>query len=303
MSYGTSTWNDFIEAYQKRMLVYCRASSNSNPATGSQTRMAFMAYVNNAENPTEVEFQYYRSVNQHSITQQGDQIYVYKLTSSGTWSVTTREASSKVVAGTNMTSSYSNGAITLNTDLSGYATETYVDNAIGDISTSSLFILDPNDYTARTIELEGLKKGIYIWNDFDEVFRFKLNSSYSTTFQVKSIDKMVYILEDITSSTPNNTKIIYVPNEKSSVIHPDYYYHVYAILNTSSSTGVTGINMGYTSYVMANNSIAQTIDGIKTFNSLPVSDNTPTSNTQLVNKQYVDSAIASAITDALGGSY
>ena len=79
MSYGKSTWDDFIEAYQKRMVVYCRASSSSNPATGSQTRMAFMAYVNNSENPTNVEFQYYRSVNQHSITQQGDQVYIYKL--------------------------------------------------------------------------------------------------------------------------------------------------------------------------------------------------------------------------------
>lgn len=42
--------------------------------------MAFMAYVNNETNPTEVEFQYYRSVSSHSDSQQGDQTYVYKLT-------------------------------------------------------------------------------------------------------------------------------------------------------------------------------------------------------------------------------
>jgi hypothetical protein len=77
--------------------------------------MAFMAYVNSETNPTEVEFQYYRSVNAHSASQQGDQVFVYKLTSAsgGTWTVTTREASSKIVAGTNMGSSYSNGVLTL----------------------------------------------------------------------------------------------------------------------------------------------------------------------------------------------
>lgn len=138
LSYGISTWNDFISAYNSNSVVYCRASSNSNPATGSQTRLGFMAYVNNATNPTEVEFQYYRSVSSHTASQQGDQVFVYKLTSGGTWSVTTREASSKVVAGTNMTSSYSNDTLTLSVNLSGYATESYVDNAIESAITDAL---------------------------------------------------------------------------------------------------------------------------------------------------------------------
>jgi hypothetical protein len=56
LSYGSSTWDDFISAYSANKVVYCRASSNSNPASGSQTRLAFMAYVNNASSPTEVEF-------------------------------------------------------------------------------------------------------------------------------------------------------------------------------------------------------------------------------------------------------
>ena len=116
LSYGSSTWQDFIDAYNDHRVVYCRASSNSNPATGSQTRMAFMAYVNNAETPSNVEFQYYRSVSSHSENQQGDQVYIYKLDSSkgGTWTVTVREAYTKILAGTNMTSSYSGGKLTLN---------------------------------------------------------------------------------------------------------------------------------------------------------------------------------------------
>lgn len=112
LSYGTSTWSDFINAFNNHVIVYCRASSNSNPATGAQTRMAFMAYIN-ADPPTEVEFQYYRSVSAHSESQQGDQVFIYKLTSAGSWSVTTREASSKIEAGGGLTSSYSSGTLTI----------------------------------------------------------------------------------------------------------------------------------------------------------------------------------------------
>ena len=112
LSYGTSTYADALAAYQANRIVYCRASSNSNPATGNQSRMAFLAYVNDPTTPTEFEFQYYRSVSSHSDSQQGDQVYVYKLNSSGTWSVTTREAYTKIAVSTGLTSSYSNGVLT-----------------------------------------------------------------------------------------------------------------------------------------------------------------------------------------------
>lgn len=113
LSYGNSTWSDFLAAYNANKVVYARASSNANPASGSQTRLAFMAYVDNAASPTFVEFQYYRSVSSHSVTQQGDQVYVYTLRSSG-WSVITRENYTKIAAGTNMSQSYASGTLTLN---------------------------------------------------------------------------------------------------------------------------------------------------------------------------------------------
>lgn len=113
LAYGKSTWADFIAAYNTNSVVYCRASSNSNPASGAQTRMAFMAYVN-SDPPTNVEFQYYRSVSSHTASQQGDQVYIYKLDKNSGWSVTVREAMSKIAAGSTMTSSYSSGTITLN---------------------------------------------------------------------------------------------------------------------------------------------------------------------------------------------
>lgn len=112
-SYGHSTYAEILAAYQANKVVYCRASSNSNPATGSQTRMAFLAYVNNAETPTTFEFQYYRSVSTHTESQQGDQVYIYTLTSAGTWSVVVRSAFSAVAAGTGLSRSYSSGTVTL----------------------------------------------------------------------------------------------------------------------------------------------------------------------------------------------
>lgn len=115
LSYGSSTWQDFITAYNEQKVVYCRASSQANPASGEQTRLAFMAYVNDADTPTSVEFQYYRSVSTHTESQQGDQVFVYTLTSTGNWSVTTREASAKTSIGSNkeIETAYSNGVITI----------------------------------------------------------------------------------------------------------------------------------------------------------------------------------------------
>jgi len=116
MSYGESNaWAKFIDAYRGHKIVYCRASSNSNPATGSQTRKAFMAYVNNAENPTEVEFQYVRSVSTKTSSQPVDQVFVYKLTNAngGTWTVQTRDMGPKLARGTNTTVSYANGTYTI----------------------------------------------------------------------------------------------------------------------------------------------------------------------------------------------
>jgi len=120
LRYGISTWTDFITAYQDNCVVYCRASSNSNPATGSQTRLAFMAYVTDMTNPTNVEFQYYRSMNKHTDSQQGNQVYVYKLTNANKWTVTVRNTFSKVIAGDNITSTFveseTNSSITLSAD-------------------------------------------------------------------------------------------------------------------------------------------------------------------------------------------
>lgn len=113
LSYGNSTWKDFIDAYNNNAIVYCRASSNSNPATWAQTRMAFMAYVNKAVDPTEVEFQYYRSVSTKSDSQQWDQVYVYKLVKTTWRTVQTRNTFTKIAVWTWLTSTWSNWVLTI----------------------------------------------------------------------------------------------------------------------------------------------------------------------------------------------
>lgn len=121
LSYGHSTWADFIAAYQANSIVYCRASISTDPSAGSQVRMAYMAYVNHPTVPTSVEFQYYRSMTSHSDDQQGDQIFIYTLTNTGAWTSSSRRAFTKIAAGTNMTSSYANGTLTLNATGGGTA--------------------------------------------------------------------------------------------------------------------------------------------------------------------------------------
>ena len=147
MSYGESNaWAKFIAAYQAKKIVYCRASSNSNPATGTQGRKAFMAYVNNADNPTEVEFQYVRSVSSKTASQPVDQVFVYKLTNAagGTWTVTTRDMGPKLANGTNTTVSYSNGTYTVN------ASQPTVPTKTSDLTN------DGADGTSTYVEADGL---------------------------------------------------------------------------------------------------------------------------------------------------
>lgn len=109
LSYGISTWNDFITAYGLNHLVYCKASSGSNPASGAQTRRAFMAYVNNDATPTEVEFQYYRTLSTHTETNQGDEVHIYTLNKSTGWKYTVRKTYTKIETGTGMTYTFTAG--------------------------------------------------------------------------------------------------------------------------------------------------------------------------------------------------
>lgn len=112
-AYGKSTYAEVLDAYKNNRIVYCRAGTGSNPATGNQLRMAFLAYVNNEATPTEFEFQYYRSMSSHSDTNQGDEVHIYKLHKTNGWSYIVRKAYTRIVAGTGLTSNWSNGVLTI----------------------------------------------------------------------------------------------------------------------------------------------------------------------------------------------
>lgn len=101
--YGQTTYAAITQAISEKKIVYCRIS-----ATGA-SRMAFLAYIGTSN----VEFQYYRSLNTHSASAMTDEVYVYTVASSG-WTTTTRKTGAKVVAGTHMSQSYSNDTLTLN---------------------------------------------------------------------------------------------------------------------------------------------------------------------------------------------
>lgn len=113
--YGVSTYAEVLDAYKKGWIIYTRASSNSNPASGSQNRMAFLAYVNNDTTPTEFEFQYYRSLNSHTYTDQCDQVFVYKLNKNSGWSVTIRQAVAKIIPSTGLAYTFVTGNSPTNT--------------------------------------------------------------------------------------------------------------------------------------------------------------------------------------------
>lgn len=170
LSYGSSTWADFLAAYNANKVVYCRASSNSNPASGAQNRLAFMAYVTTATNPTSVEFQYYRSVSSHSETQQGDQVFVYTLTSANAWSVTVRETATKIVAGTGLSSSYSSGTLTLSSTggASGITEETITTSgAVSQALDAGKIYHFTGALTALTITLNAAASGQIAQYHFD----------------------------------------------------------------------------------------------------------------------------------------
>ena len=102
--YNVTSYADITQAIANKQIVYCKV-----PQSGTAVRMAFLAYIGSST----VEFQYYRSVSSKSATNQGDEVYVYTVNSSSTWSTTTRNCYTRITAGTNMSQSYSNGVLTL----------------------------------------------------------------------------------------------------------------------------------------------------------------------------------------------
>lgn len=150
--YGTTTYSDITDAVNKHKIVYCRIS-----ATGA-SRMAFLAYIG-ADN---YEFQYYRSLSTHSYDSQVDEIYVYKVTNTNSWTTTTRKTGYNIKAGANLTYSISGNNLTLNgPDLSSYVTNTTLSAVSGvlegQIQTVSAAIPDVSSFVTESELQDGLE--------------------------------------------------------------------------------------------------------------------------------------------------
>lgn len=119
LEYWVSTWQNFLDAYNKNALVYCKVSSWS-----SWYRMAFMAYTAWSSTPTEVEFQYYRSRSSHSTAaNQLDEVYVYKLTNAWVWTTTQRDTAAKAIAWTWIWLTFNSSGMTISADTTVLATK------------------------------------------------------------------------------------------------------------------------------------------------------------------------------------
>lgn len=203
LSYGSSTWNDFITAYNRGWLVYCRASSNSNPWSWTQGRMAFMAYLNNPTTPTEVEFQYYRSVATKSASQQDDQVFVYKLTSSNwwTWTVETREAGTKIAAGTNMSQSYNNWTLTLSATDTTYTAGTGL--ALNNTEFSNTAPFNATNWGVKVFDFPAVNDDItdlitWLNSWWDAIL--KESNSYCRVTSYDGINREIHALQESTNA-------------------------------------------------------------------------------------------------------
>lgn len=225
LSYGNSTWNDFITAYNKNWIVYCRASNQANPATWSQTRLAFMAYVNNETTPTEVEFQYYRSRADHnSAANQLDQVFVYKLTSTSgwTWTVTERNTAAKATAWTWISLTYGSGNMTIDntwvTSVNGNTWAVTVDES----NTKTFYISGTSDLTNAQAAYDWLEDGnnpLIIYNNY--VYRFAwdawwyiqffsdniINTASTYTQIDRSMLRLDYLNDEITRIRVQNSLV------------------------------------------------------------------------------------------------
>ena len=117
LTYSSSTWADFTEAFAKNDVILCRISAGT---TGY--RHGFLAWIDGTpENPTQVQFQYYRNIQSHTTADQADQLFIYTLKPDNSWSLSTRTTNMKYLPGNGLSATANGNTMTF--DVTGaYAT-------------------------------------------------------------------------------------------------------------------------------------------------------------------------------------
>ena len=142
------------------------------------------------------------------------------------------------------------------------------------------------------IYFDDMKKGVYYWyKDGSSTRIVKRNANDSVSFTFPGNPYLLIVKENTKGKKDVGTFAIMLSVYESTLTLWDFFINGETLGRHQSSLGT----------VLSTTS--QTITGKKTFNTLPESSATPTTNNQLVNKKYVDDSIATAITTTLGGSY
>ena len=175
--YGQTPYSAVKDAVDNNRIVYCKVSP-----TGA-TRMAFLAY-GGASN---YEFQYYRSVTGHTMTGQGDEVYVYTVANTG-WTSAKRNAYTQISAGPGLSGYFTNGAnANYKLAVTGYATT-------GDLNTASSFLSGAVDYVSANVGkiYTGIEP-VYVDNTNNEigVDQLKFSAGYGIDLQVSGGDTLV----------------------------------------------------------------------------------------------------------------
>lgn len=172
--------------------------------------------------------------------------------------------------------------------------ENNVISAIGG-SNDEVFYNELQYNSSNPFIFDGKKKGLYVLNSVSN-FYYKMKEDVS---QGIIYEKPLYLvlIKDFNYDEIQSGEVIGALVTLSADGQIKLYYELRIRYNRITSS------ISSLFYTLTTN--VQTISGTKKFNSIPQQSNTtaPTLDTEFTNKKYVDDAIASAITDALGGSY
>jgi len=158
--------------------------------------------------------------------------------------------------------------------------------------------------SSDVIVLDELEIGVYQlvdqYNKPKTTLKYRKTSSTSGYYEISYLINGVFtILRDVSTATQGQLVLFAETYRDPSSSTTKGYYNVSLMVDNNNLSLRSGAYIGK---IMTLDD-SQTIIAKKTYNILPESSVTPTTNNQLVNKKYVDDSIASAITDALQGGY
>ena len=183
-------------------------------------------------------------------------------------------------------------------------TKSYVDNAIA--GASNVYVLSTMNNTQQNpVILANCKPGIFVGGTDDHTMLYlKLFEEDPNTYGLDlyyggencfyyTTDLSQYDYETYTGTVEfGYTLLPVVSPEDGSKVTNGITRYIYYGRDHSVDSAVTKAQQEY-----VKTSGAQTINGVKTFTSLPESSATPENDNQLVNKLYTDTAVSSAIDD------